>query len=182
MVDAEFQQIFTNPNVLKSDNAFYVLDLNRVTDDKRPGVLPLCADKHLLSNYLNSPKVRNVINIPKQAGSWDSCANIPHIIKYATIQASLAPQIKRLIESNCKLTLLVYNHVDTVLFLSEDSFIEKLGEDKQSSSFRSLGRESAGHFKHHHGISLAKVDGSGYIVQTEALVTISKFVRVWSLF
>lgn len=128
---------------------------------------PPCFDDHTLINYLNSKEVRKAIHIPKNVGQWDTCSILIYVVKYPTRPGGLAPQMKSLIESKRKLSLLVYNgDVDGVCnFLGDEWFVDELGRKtiKELSTWK-VDKQIGGWVKHFDGITFATIRGSGHMV------------------
>lgn len=155
-----------DPYTHLSERPFTVFE----TKDKSPKPLgdePPCVDEHLLVSYLNQPEVRQDIHVPKKVGAWDTCSAITYVVKYPKLEGGLAPQMKTLINSKRKLTLLVYNgDVDMVCnFLGDEWFVDDLGR-KVIADYHTwkVGKQIGGYVKHYDGITFATVRGSGHMV------------------
>jgi len=159
------------------DRAIATTMLNRRASDSddRPfeilnveGVEPPCFDGDNMVRYMNDPKVREAIHIPKHLGQWDACTLfLRYVMKYPIRPGGLAPQIQQLIKSERKLGLLIFNG-DTDMVcntIGDEWFTDDLGR-KVISDYQlwHVGKQVAGFVKHYDGITFATVRGAGHMV------------------
>jgi cathepsin A (carboxypeptidase C) len=180
-VDKRLLKLALDPYTHLSERPFSVFE----TRDKsaKVGQEVPCVDEHLLVGYLNQPKVRADIHVPEKVKAWDTCAAITYVIKYPKLEGGLSPQMKSLIASKRKLTMLVYNgDVDMVCnFLGDEWFVDDLGR-KVVADYQTwkVGKQVGGYVKHYDGITFATVRGSGHMVPgdrpREALQMIKYFL------
>lgn len=131
------------------------------------GVSPPCTDERALANYLNRPEVRKAIHIADEAEDWDICSSISYRMQYSPSLDGLKPQMEKLIGSQRKLKLLVYNgDVDAVCnFLGDEWFVDQLDRKViKDYALWHAGRQVGGWAKHFDGITFATVRGSGHMV------------------
>lgn len=166
-VDRTLLNFMSNATIAKSHSKPFQVFNASVT---KLGQEPPCFDDHTLIQYLNSPEVREAIHIPKKVGAWDTCSMLVYIVKYPTLPGGLAPQMKSLIESKRKLTMLVYNgDVDAVCnFLGDEWFVDDLGRKTVADyAIWRVDKQVAGWVKHFDGITYATVRGSGHMVPSD---------------
>lgn len=132
---------------------------------------PPCTDDSTVINYLNRKDVKSAIHIPEGLQEFTTCFDgIKYTMIYPNSKDGLAPQMRKLIASPRKLTLLVYNgDVDMMCnFLGDEWFVDDLGRDviSQYKPWKVNG-QVAGFVKHYDGITYTTVKGSGHMVPTD---------------
>lgn len=186
------QELVLNPNYISRETIDKSLQSVPMTNktgkpfhllDTRDGVEPPCVDDSNLIKYLNDEQVRAAIHVPKELGRWSTCARLIYGMQYPNRPGGLAPQMKSLISSERKLTMLVYNgDVDMACnFLGDEWFVDDLGRAVLSKyQAWKVDNQIAGFVKHYDGITFATIRGSGHMVPgdrpKEALAMIKRFL------
>ena len=148
------------------EKPFEILKLAELAHASKLGGPP-CFDGDNMITYLNTRDVRRAVHIPDRVGRWNVCNNLNYGVKYPIRPGGLAPQIRALIASPRKLSLLVFNG-DTDLVcnaLGDEWFVDDLGR-KLIADYQpwKVNKQIAGWVKHYDGITFATVRGAGHMV------------------
>lgn len=133
---------------------------------------PPCTDDSVVINYLNKAEVRRALNIPDGLKTpFTTCFDgIKYTMIYPASADGLGPQMRQLIDSSRKLTMLVYNgDVDLMCnFFGDEWFVDDLNRrlivDYQP--WHTNGQVS-GFVKYFDGITYVTIKGSGHMVPTD---------------
>lgn len=146
---------------------------------------PPCTDDKITIDYMNQKEVRSALHIPEDLTTpFTTCFDgIQYTMIYPGSKDGLAPQMRKLLASERKLSLLVYNgDIDMMCnFFGDEWFVDDLGREvvRDYESWRVNG-QVAGFVKHFDGIVYMTVKGSGHMVPTdkpaEALVMFNNFL------
>jgi len=150
-------------NFLKSSGPFQIFN----GSEEIVGRQPPCLDDRVVINYMNDRAVREAIHIPERLKDWELCTRLNYTVDYPVRPGGLRPEMKKLIESKRKLSMLVYNgDVDSVCnFLGDEWFVDDLGRKVISDySMWKVDKQVAGWVKQYDGITFATVRGSGHMV------------------
>jgi len=133
---------------------------------------PPCTDDSVVVNYLNQPEVRNALHIPgKLRTQFATCFDkIDYTMQYPARPDGLAPQMRKLIASKRKLTLLVYNgDIDLMCnFFGDEWFVDDLGRKVIKDYSKWLtNNQLSGFAKYFDGIAYFTIRGAGHMVPTD---------------
>jgi cathepsin A (carboxypeptidase C) len=155
---------FQRPGFGKSD--FHV----EFKIDQRLQSDPPCTDESVAVNYLNKPEVQQALHIPSGLAPFSTCSDIQYTMIYPGRPGGLAPQIRQLIDSPRKPTLLVYNgDVDLMCnFFGDEWFVDDLNREVvQDYVAWNTNNQVSGFVKYFDRITFMTVKGSGHMVPTD---------------
>lgn len=131
---------------------------------------PPCTDDSVAVNWLNKPEVQRALHIPEGLPTFSTCANIQYTMIYPNKPGGLAPQMRQLIKSERKPTLLVYNgDVDLMCnFFGDEWFVDDLKREVlQDYTAWHTNNQVSGYVKYFDRITFMTVKGSGHMVPTD---------------
>lgn len=133
---------------------------------------PPCTDDSIVINYLNRADVKKALHIPEQLKQqFSTCFDeIQYTMQYPDSPDGMAPFIKKLMRSQRKLNLIVYNGDTDMMcnFLGDEWFVDDLNA-KVVSDYKPwfVNEQVAGFVKEFKGITYMTVRGSGHMVPTD---------------
>ncbi|KAL3104641.1 hypothetical protein niasHT_022352 [Heterodera trifolii] len=85
-----------------------------------------CLDDHAITNYLNTPRVRETLHIPPNVPNWESCNDWVGIL-YTTEYSDMSPFVRKAINANLRVLLYSGDTDMACNFLSGQHFSAQLG-------------------------------------------------------
>ncbi|MEE6520714.1 hypothetical protein FKM82_018640 [Ascaphus truei] len=145
-----------------------------------------CINSTAPTSFLNSPKVRAVLNIPTQALPWEICSD-EVFTYYGREVMSVDTQYKELLKKK-KYRVLVYNgDVDMACnFLENEWFVDSLNQKLQVHRRPWLYNEGeqqqiGGYVKEFSNLTFLTIKGAGHMVPTDkpsaAFTMFSRFIQ-----
>uniref|UniRef100_A0A6G1SMQ2 Carboxypeptidase n=1 Tax=Aceria tosichella TaxID=561515 RepID=A0A6G1SMQ2_9ACAR len=131
---------------------------------------PPCTDNSVAVSWLNKQEVQQALHIPTGLKPFSTCADIDYTMIYPGRPDGLAPQIRQLISSPRKPTLLVYNgDVDLMCnFFGDEWFVDDLNQKVvQDYTVWRTNNQVSGFVKYFDRITFMTVKGSGHMVPTD---------------
>lgn len=154
--------------LLPKNNHHY--SLKRSSDKKAKARTASCINFTTTESYLNKQEVRRALNIPDTLYSFDICTDLNYKSIYPEKPGGVTPQIRQLIESSRKPTLLIYSG-DTDIkcnFLGNEWFVDDLKQEvlHDYQPWFTDGQVS-GFVKRFERLTFLTVKGAGHMVPTD---------------